>query len=283
MTTEDQQTTGSQTFEKLFDYAGLFPPAGLSMQDTVVNFCDYLQQTHAWMLNCMVVPASRLNEFAQVASELHRDQPIALSVLSSDWLLDHELIEQFRANHAGLASVISIESRQIEFAAAIKSTVPRVYVEIPIAERLALNLTTLEEAGVHAKIRTGGLTADAFPPNDHLATFLMECCRQDIEFKATAGLHHPLARVRPASSSSDAPDVSMHGFVNLMVALEMAEQGGTADDVTSAIAMPEDEAKTQWGAPEFWARLKGVRSRFHSIGSCSFTEPLEDLQTLGWL
>jgi hypothetical protein len=44
------------------DYAGLFPPAALSMRDAVGNFARYRSSSHAWMLGCFVVPAARLEE-----------------------------------------------------------------------------------------------------------------------------------------------------------------------------------------------------------------------------
>ena len=47
----------------LIDYAGLFPPAALSMNTSVRNFDDYRRSQHAWILNRFVVPVVRLEEF----------------------------------------------------------------------------------------------------------------------------------------------------------------------------------------------------------------------------
>src|SRR5712692_7899442 len=46
----------------LIDYAGLFPPAQLSLQDAVSNFVRYARGPHAWMLGKFVVPAAQLGE-----------------------------------------------------------------------------------------------------------------------------------------------------------------------------------------------------------------------------
>ncbi|HEX6773933.1 MAG TPA: hypothetical protein VF126_17990, partial [Acidobacteriaceae bacterium] len=48
----------------LIDYAGLFPPAALSMAETVRNYDGYIHGEHAWMLGRLIVPAARLAEYA---------------------------------------------------------------------------------------------------------------------------------------------------------------------------------------------------------------------------
>ena len=40
----------------LIDYAGLFPPAALSMEEAVRNYARYREGEHAWMLGRFVVP-----------------------------------------------------------------------------------------------------------------------------------------------------------------------------------------------------------------------------------
>ncbi|MGH9897511.1 MAG: hypothetical protein ACRD4L_01490, partial [Pyrinomonadaceae bacterium] len=45
------------------DYAGLFPPAQLSMSEAVGEFAKYLLMEESWMLGRFVMPISRLGEF----------------------------------------------------------------------------------------------------------------------------------------------------------------------------------------------------------------------------
>ena len=45
------------------DYAGLFPPAALPMDQVVANYAKYLNQADRPMLGRIVVPANRLAEF----------------------------------------------------------------------------------------------------------------------------------------------------------------------------------------------------------------------------
>ena len=49
------------------DYAGLFPPSQLSMEDAVVNVAKYRASEHSWMLGRFVVPVARLDELRETA------------------------------------------------------------------------------------------------------------------------------------------------------------------------------------------------------------------------
>ncbi len=44
----------------LFDYAGLFPPASLPLDDALANYARYRSGRHGWMLGRLVVPAAQL-------------------------------------------------------------------------------------------------------------------------------------------------------------------------------------------------------------------------------
>ena len=67
--------------EHLIDYAGLFPPAALSMQDAVRNYARYRDGDYAWALGPFIVPKER-------AHEVPSDFP--LSVLGVDEVKDFE-------------------------------------------------------------------------------------------------------------------------------------------------------------------------------------------------
>ncbi len=65
------------------------------------------------------------------------------------------------------------------------------------------------EAGAALKLRTGGLTADAFPTPGALAAGIAAAHAARVPFKATAGLHHPVRMYR------DEVGGVMHGFLNV--------------------------------------------------------------------
>jgi len=48
--------------EHLIDYAGLFPPAALSMEEAVRNYARYREGEYAWALGPFVVPQERVSE-----------------------------------------------------------------------------------------------------------------------------------------------------------------------------------------------------------------------------
>lgn len=269
--------TESALLTGLFDYAGLFPPAGLPMADAVANFAQYRAGEHHRLLHAFVIPASRLHELPSVPAA-PAGSSCRLSVLSSDWSADREGIDQFRQRSTG-CEIVSIETRQLSAAAEIRRSFP-VYVELPLDDGLADSVALLSQAGACAKIRTGGLTADAFPTCEAVARFLTVCCQARVPFKATAGLHHPLRSERPTTAAADAPVVMMHGFVNVLAAVAAATRGATIEEVTSVLAGTEAasfvELMTSPPTP-------AVRQLFHSIGSCSFEEPVADLQELSWL
>jgi hypothetical protein len=139
--------------------------------------------------------------------------------------------------------------------------------------------------GLRAKIRTGGVTTRAFPSVEHVATFIRECRQRKVPFKATAGLHHPIRCAKPITYESDAPVATMHGFVNLFIAAALP---GSATQI-----LREENARA-FGFDDggIWYRdlrittdeLARVRQLYAvSFGSCSFEEPIRDLQELGWL
>jgi hypothetical protein len=238
--------------EGLIDYAGLFPPAALSMQDAVRNYARYREGAFAWALGCFVVPADRANE---VPAEF------PLSVLGVD--------EQKAANADDVERIAREAKGRI------------VYVEI---NDVGL-LPAIARHRLRAKIRTGGVTADAFPAIDDVAQFLRACKSAGVAFKATAGLHHPLRCVKPLTDARDAPTGTMHGFVNVFLAAAMLEHADEIlrEDDARAFAF-EDDGVSWRGQRVSTDALRTMRRAFAtSFGSCSFEEPIADLQALGWL
>jgi hypothetical protein len=123
--------------------------------------------------------------------------------------------------------------------------------------------------GLRAKLRCGG---ERVPSVEELAGFVRGCRSRGLVFKATAGLHHAYAT-----------EAGEHGFLNLLAAAVFGDEEEALRERPRAFAL--DAASFRWRdreAPP--ARLADVRaSLFHSIGTCSFFEPLEELEGLGVL
>ena len=228
----------------LIDYAGLFPPAALSMQDAVRNYARYSEGEYAWALGAFVVPKERVKE---VPTEF------PLSILGVD----------------------EVKADDLENAR------PGAFVEIT---DVAL-LPELKRRGLHAKIRTGGITADAFPTPTRVAVFIRACKDAGVAFKATAGLHHPLRCAKPLTYEPNAPIGTMHGFINVFLAAALLDY---AEDILSetderSFFFGEDGASWR-GHHASTDELAKMRRDFAlSFGSCSFEEPIGDLRALGWL
>ncbi len=74
-----------------------------------------------------------------------------------------------------------------------------------------------------------------------------------------------------------------HGFLNLLAAAVFGNEEEALREKPPAFAL--DERSLRWRDQQATpARLADVRaSLFHSIGTCSFFEPLEELEQLGIL
>ena len=161
------------------------------------------------------------------------------------------------------------------------------YFEIPLSS-CADCIGAMAECGRSAKIRTGGETADKFPASASVIEFIRECAAANVPFKATAGLHHPLRSVHRFTYQPESASEMMHGFLNLFLAAAFL-RAGMADEV--AIELLEERSPAA-----FHFDLNAVAWREHrlgrdeiaaarrdfaiSFGSCSFTEPIDDLRSL---
>jgi hypothetical protein len=149
----------------------------------------------------------------------------------------------------------------------------------------------VRRAGLRAKARTGGTTADAFPTAAQLARFVVCCARLTVPFKATAGLHHPVRGEHPLTYAADARSASMFGFLNLFLAGAFAYTGFDAATLERLLeerdpaAFQFGERGVHWrGRDVTRAQLEGARHALAiAFGSCSFREPIDDLHRLGLL
>lgn len=289
----------SSLLGSLIDYAGLFPPAQLGMHDAVRNYAAYLASPHRPLLGRFVVPLARLDEFETAFHALPAEQQIGwhLSVLAGgNPAADAGTIAAFNARQAN-ARIVSVETKATSvgdvtwFTASFTNEI-EVWVELPPANRdLPVLIERIRAAGRGAKLRTGGVTADAFPAPAEIARFLRECHRLSVPMKATAGLHHPLRGEYRLTYEAGSPRTRMFGFLNLLLAAALIHVGGTDAE---AIALLDDSDSTHFTAPPdalAWrnhrftaAQLATVRRTLcRSFGSCSFTEPIEGLQELRWI
>ncbi len=129
-------------------------------------------------------------------------------------------------------------------------------------------------AELRLKFRTGGVESAAFPDAATLAAWIDAALERETPFKCTAGLHHAV-RHRDAETGFE-----HHGFLNLLTATEAAFDGAPAEDV--AALLDQQDAAAVVGALDS-GDVGRARRWFTSFGSCSVTDPLDDLRHLGVL
>jgi hypothetical protein len=285
---------------ELIDYAGLFPPAALPMQEAVHNYAQYINGEFRWMLGRFITPAARLDEFERAAIEHmppHTGPSRAwrVSLLAgNDPASDLKAIEEFNQRYAGSIQIDTLETKAStadEIGAFVSAGYANlaVYVEIPIAEDPHPLIAAIARAGVQAKARTGGITPEAFPSSETVARFLAACASSGVAFKATAGLHHPLRSVNRLTYEPDSASSLMHGFLNVFLAAAWVRAGMNAQDAVELLE-EKDAATFRFGEDAIeWRNhrlireeIAATRNRFAAaFGSCSFSEPVEDLRALG--
>jgi len=285
----------------IIDYAGLFPPSGLSMPEAVINYATYKNSNYNWMLGRFICPLGRLDEFVESARDfISRDAKgmWRLSVLASDDVHDTvRKVEDFNLKFAPGAVCDSLEikadsAEKIEkFAEAIPDNFAN-YFELPLNDKLPDLVSAVAVNKQNAKIRTGGVTADLFPSTKEVIRFVRTCLAANVRFKATAGLHHPIRCFKPLTYEANAPKGTMHGFLNLFLATGYARVGFKPEILEELMEEEFEEVFDFNETGVNWqgdfaltiSQLQNLREKnLASFGSCSFDEPIEDLQKIGLL
>lgn len=301
----------------LIDYAGLFPPAKLDMQRSAEEYARARMGAEEWMLGRFVCPVSRLRELSKAAAVLmpgthatsgYREYAEAepwriAALIDGDLRADLQTIQAFNGHHErednGRAAVDMIEVKvptAADIDAAIDAIPDEIYPFFEVPAELTLKgdprgfVAALAGHAAAAKIRTGGVTADAFPSPQQVSAFLVACEGAGVPFKATAGLHHAVRASYPLTYEPNCPRGVMHGFLNVFLAAAMVHEHHIDEDRAAAI-LGETDAKNFHFTPEGvrWnglfledTQLAESREAFAlSYGSCSFDEPVEELRTLG--
>lgn len=74
------------------DYAGIFPPARLSLRDAIENFARYRRSAESWMLARFILPASRLPELDKYVDLLASKSTHHFSILPTGGANGDELL-----------------------------------------------------------------------------------------------------------------------------------------------------------------------------------------------
>jgi hypothetical protein len=275
--------------EGILDYAGTFPPAGLPLADAAATYARERSADNGWILGRMVVPAGSLRDLENASEPPFRVSAI-LGAQSAEQL--HEIVA-FNERMNGRARVVSVE-----FPPVPPSDIPNLsrrvpesiekFFEVPIDEHVEDRVSAIAASAAAAKVRTGGVTASAFPTPEGLVRFLTCCADAGIFFKATAGLHHVVRGSYPLTYDADSPKAIMYGFLNVCVAAALLRTAAAPAAIVDALTESSADAflftpdGLRWkdralGTDELAATR---RQLFRSFGSCSIREPIDELARL---
>jgi hypothetical protein len=257
------------------DYAGLFPPAKLPLDEAVRNYARYRDEAESWMLGRFVIPAARLTELDPFAELFEPDEPWDFSALgrggdtAEEFLAglraDVEAIRNFRERYRGRVAVGALELRLPAKVTDDKELASLTEAAVRIAGQLnpepdegprAPSVATFFEVAAGAdwdsriipvvncaarwhpnglKVRCGGLDASAVPPAEQLAFAIRACRNRGVPMKLTAGLHHPFRHF-------DAGLRAARGFVNVFGAAVLDHGPGLTEDQLREVIEDEDPA-----------------------------------------
>jgi hypothetical protein len=291
------------------DYAGLFPPASLALEPALRNYADYIRTPDNWMLGAFILPVAEFAAAARDLSQFDRENPLRLSALGpktdsnetfrTALVAAMEAIHSFRGNFGGAASIEQFEMPlpaevSGDMFKIIRSTADpqlRTFWEAPVemAERAIKLIADSNRAHANRKLgfklRTGGVTANAFPSSTEIAGVL--CCAgtHQVPIKFTAGLHHPVRLFH------DSVQTKMHGFLNVLGAAVLALEHDWTEKQIAEMLDDENPADFSFTDDSFaWRdysvttkRIVEHRELVTSLGSCSFDEPRDDLRELNLL
>ena len=275
----------------LVDYAGLFPPAALSLPDSLEAYRSYQQGQAPSLLGRLICPASRLSELAAL---IVPGDAFLLSVLAQQ-PEEVDLIESFHHQVGRSLRVDTVEARWGGVSLA-QSWLERwnywLFFEVkpeslpeaarwcaPRAERLGL------------KLRTGAVVPEGIPPLTEVVDFVRVAHQHRVPYKFTAGLHHAQPGQYPLTYEADAPRARLLGFVPLF-ALACLHYWGRLDSEALLEGLSRDRPRLHLdgerlnyeGATCSAAEIEEFRRQgARSFGSCSFQEPLQELMEMGWI
>jgi hypothetical protein len=294
--------------DQAIDYAGMFPPCALALEPALQNQASYVRSSEAWMLNGFVLSIEQFDETRQFLGEFDPQRPLRVAALGlkttkAAAFLDGlrkaaTAIRSFSTSDIGLVSVNHLEmflpddvdSASLKGSSTIVGELPVFWEARPERAEQTVALiaghnSDADTATFGYKLRTGGVTADAFPTSAQIARALVTAATRQLPIKFTAGLHHPIRQFR------DEVKTKMHGFLNVLGAAVLAAEHQW--DTDQAVMMLEDDDPRSFSfTDDFFAwrdwkinteRLQYRRKFVKSFGSCSFEEPRDDLRALGFL
>jgi hypothetical protein len=230
-------------FARLIDHAPLFPPARLPLAEALEEHRRARESDQGWIVRRFVAPASALPAL--------NGESLELSVVCD---VDFD------------PSDLRVQSIEISSDGTLWVTKGETYCETDtnVVPHFA---QAMAASGSRVKIRCGPKA----PSVDSLAAAIRACNTHGLAFKATAGLHHAVRQD------------GQHGFLNLLAAAIFGDEAAAlGEEDADAFRLDGDAFRWRDRAASV-AEVGRGRELFVAFGSCSFSEPVDDLRALGFL
>ena len=265
------EPTFPDAWRGLVDDAAIFPPGNADLTEALQAWAARREEWYADLVGSFVVTDTRLGS-------IPADLPVSVVLTSGAGAVEGvaSLAARKDLRLAGLEVAVRDADdpvgnvRRIDAAARAAELDVPVFVEIP-GPATASWLAAADEVaacGHRLKLRLGNVDHDLVPDSGTVAAWIDAALDRETRFKATAGLHRAV-RHDPEGGGS-------HGFLNVMAATQALWDGGSVADAVDALEQRD-------GAVLAATDLSSSRRWFTSFGSCSVTEPLDDLIALGLL
>ncbi len=300
----------------LIDYAGLFPPASLPLDKAISEYIYYKKSEYSYIVSRFVVPVASVENLKSIYQEINggnislsvilpemefavkSERNISKSIKDLDAILKENSFIEASSFEIKLPRNLSAENQE-KLLKQFQKIITKIkklpdnslifFEPYVLGDNWKTNIDiacevisqTREHSGF--KLRTGGVTQDAFPHTDILAYAIKKCSDMKIKFKATAGLHHPLRHFNPSVNTK------MHGFFNVFIGFLIAEKYNPSPEILKKLI--NTESATEFSFTDDFITyenfvislkdIKNIKESFSlSYGSCSIDEPIDDLKTL---
>jgi hypothetical protein len=277
-------------FTHLIDDAALFPPGNAPMAVGVRDHHTYEQAWYHDVVGPFLCSDARLGELGgAVAARPERAGALPVAVVVSGGaetvggavaaVTQHERLRLAWLEVPAAPGDADTAIAAIAEAAVTAGAGDRpLFAEIPREDMDAdRGIAAAARHGLHAKLRTGGEAAGAFPDEREVAAFMLSCLTHGVQFKCTAGLHTAVRHTAPDTGFEH------HGFLNLLLAVRIALEGGDRSAVAAALADRDESEVVRRVAHLDEVAATAVRAWLRSYGSCSIIEPVDELVRLGLL
>ena len=244
------------------------PPCQLELEPALKNQAQYLRAADAWMLSAFVLPLDQFGAAKQLLTEFDPLHPLHVSALGPktenaaafrDALAKTDTaIRSLSTHNVDLVSVRQLEmflppdvdSQLLSETRSILGSLPTFWEAPPDRAEQTIALVELnsnaDSPTFGYKLRTSGVTADAFPTSPQITQALVTPATHQVPIKFTAGLHHPLRMLR------DEVKTKMHGFLNVLGAAVLAAEYKW-DARQTALMLEDENADSFSFTDEFFA------------------------------